>query len=53
MQFSASHRILSGYRTTPLKSRHSMDRYSKYITPYKAPHTKIYSMNFIDFCCDI
>ena len=25
-------------------------RYSKYITPYKSPHTKIYSMNCIDFC---
>ena len=33
----------------PLKSCHSMYRDSKYITPYKAPHTKIYSINSIDF----
>ena len=30
-----------------------MYRDSKYITPYKAPHTKIYSMNSIDFVYDI
>ena len=40
---------LRGYRTTPLKSFHSIYRDSKYITPYKAPHKKIYSMNCIDF----
>ena len=44
---------LREYRTTPLKSRHLMYRDSKYITPYKVPHTQIYSMNFIDFYGDI
>ena len=42
-----------GYCSTSLKSRHSMYRDSKYITPHKASQTKIYSMNSIDFVCDI
>ena len=36
-----------GYRTMPLNS---MYRDSKYITPYTAPYTNIYLINFIDFC---
>ena len=32
---------------------HSMYRDSAYITPYKHHQTKIYSINSIDFFCDI
>ena len=45
--------ILRGYRSTVLTSRYSMYRDSEYITLYKSPHSKIYSMNSIYFFCDI
>ena len=41
--------VIRGYSKTTLKSCLSMYRDNKYITLYKAPHTKIYSVNFIDF----